>query len=162
MRIGLTGDTHNNINNIAKICAIFNQEKVDFVVHTGDITLPKSLEAFSMLDMPLKGVFGNNDQGELKGLNEVCKSYKFDFSNSFRQDFALDRKIFTVHDPLDISENFYGQGNIILHGHTHRYRNEVFKETHIFNPGECDGLIKGKNSIGVISVMDPEMEIIKF
>ena len=82
MRIGLTGDTHNNVNNIAKICAIFNQEKVDFVVHTGDITLPKSLKAFSMLDMPLKGVFGNNDQGELKGLNEVCKSYKFDFMSA--------------------------------------------------------------------------------
>ena len=122
------------------------------MVHTGDITLPKSLEAFRMLDMPLKGVFGNNDQGELKGLNEVCKNYKFDFSNSFRQDFALDRKIFTVHDPLDISENFYGQGNIILHGHTHRYRNEMINNTLIFNPGESAGMLKGKNAIGIVDL----------
>ncbi len=162
MRIGLTGDTHNNISNIAKICSIFNKKKVDFVIHTGDITLPKSLEAFSKLDMPLKGVFGNNDQGELKGLKEVCENYNFEFSNSFREDFVLDRKIFTVHDPLDILETFYGEGNIILHGHTHRYRNEISNETHIFNPGECAGFIKGKNSIGLINILNPEMEIINF
>ena len=33
------------------------------VIHTGDITLPKS-PAFSKLNMPLIGVFGNNDEFE--------------------------------------------------------------------------------------------------
>ena len=75
MRIGLTGDTHNNINNIAKICAIFNQEKVDFVVHTGDITLPKSLLAFKDLKCPLIAVLGNNDIEEKLALKDASKQF---------------------------------------------------------------------------------------
>ncbi len=162
MRIGLTGDTHNNLKNIGKICSLFNEEKVDFVMHTGDITLPKSLEAFKKLNMPLKGVFGNNDQGEIEGLSAICSMYNFDFNETFRQDMALEKKIYTVHDPLDIKESFYGRGNIILHGHTHRYRNEVINNTFIFNPGECAGFIKGKNAIGIINVSLPGMDIINF
>ena len=60
MKIGLTGDTHNNLKNVAKICDIFNAHDLDFVIHTGDISLPKTLLAFDILKMPLMGVFGNN------------------------------------------------------------------------------------------------------
>ena len=162
MKIGLTGDTHNNLKNIGQICSLFNKIKVDFVIHTGDITLPKSLEAFNKLNMPLKGVYGNNDQGEIEGLNKICSKYNFEFYDSFRLDVVLNRKIYTVHDPLDIQENFFERGNIILHGHTHRYRNEKFREAYLFNPGECAGMISGKNSIGIVTVCEPKLEIINF
>ena len=49
--IGVTGDTHNNLKNISLICDIFNEKKPSFVVHTGDITLPKSLRMFSKLEI---------------------------------------------------------------------------------------------------------------
>ena len=49
MKIGLTGDTHNNLKNVAKICDIFNSHNLDFVIHTGDISLPKTLYAFDKL-----------------------------------------------------------------------------------------------------------------
>jgi putative phosphoesterase len=62
LKIGLTGDTHNNLKNVAVICDIFNSQDLDFVIHTGDISLPKTLKAFEKLNVPLKGVFGNNDQ----------------------------------------------------------------------------------------------------
>ena len=68
MLIGITGDTHNNLKNISEICKIFNKLNLSLVIHTGDITLPKSLAAFSKLKMPLIGVFGNNDEFEKKGL----------------------------------------------------------------------------------------------
>ena len=58
------------------------------------------LEAFKKLNMPLKGVFGNNDQGEIEGLRAICSIYNFDFNETFRLDIALDKKIYTVHDPL--------------------------------------------------------------
>ena len=76
MLIGIVGDTHNNLKNISKICDIFNAEKVDLVVHTGDITLPKSLKAFRELNCKLLGVFGNNDIDEKDDLLEASKDFK--------------------------------------------------------------------------------------
>ena len=59
--IGVTGDTHNNLKNIKIICDIFNENKVDLVLHSGDISLPKSLLSFNQLNCPLIAVLGNND-----------------------------------------------------------------------------------------------------
>lgn len=162
MKFGLTGDTHNNLANIKSICSIFNDSKVDFVVHTGDITLPKSLLAFNALEVPLIGVFGNNDQGEINDLKRICLKYGFDFSENYKELNLKDKKVFIVHDPNDIQERFYGKDNIILHGHTHRFRNEVLKQSFIFNPGECAGMMKGKNSVGIIDSDKLEMEVINF
>ena len=72
--IGVTGDTHNNLKNIKKICSIFNENRVDLVIHTGDISLPKSLLEFRSLNCPMKVVLGNNDIGEREDLEEVSKS----------------------------------------------------------------------------------------
>lgn len=162
MRIGLTGDTHNNLKNIQIICDLFNQQKVDLVIHTGDISLPKSLKLFEALDMPLKGVFGNNDIGDKDELLSVCKLMNFEFSDKIHIEMPNKKSIFVVHDPKDIEDDFYNPGNIIFHGHTHRFRDEILKDTYIFNPGECAGHMAGMNSIGVVNTNDPSMEIINF
>jgi putative phosphoesterase len=162
LKFGLTGDTHNNLNNIMRICSIFNQEDVDFVIHTGDITLPKSLEEFSKLKMPLFGVFGNNDQGDKEALKIVCEKYSFSFEDHIAKINSSDKKILVVHDPLDIKEEYYDEADIIVHGHTHRYRNDFLKGTFIFNPGECAGFMKGKNNLGIVSLDNPSLKIINF
>ena len=50
----------------------------------------------------------------------------------------------------------------IVHGHTHKYRDEMLEETLIFNPGECAGLLKGKNKVGLIRTENLKTEIIQF
>ena len=162
MKIGLTGDTHNNLKNVAKICDIFNSYDLDFVIHTGDISLPKTLYAFDALNMPLKGVFGNNDQGEKEDLKKVCEEKDFFFQNKLEIQISDENFLFAVHDPNDIEDRFYKPGNIIVHGHTHRFRDEIYKDTFIFNPGECAGMIKGMNKIGIVDTNYPSMEIINF
>ena len=52
--------------------------------------------------------------------------------------------------------------DIIIHGHTHRYRNEILGKTLIFNPGECAGFLKGKNKVGIVNTKNLKTEIIKF
>ncbi len=162
MKFGLTGDTHNNFKNIEIICSIFNDEKVDFVIHTGDISLPKSLSLFSKLKMPLKGVYGNNDIGEKDKLVEVCKKEGFIFEDELKIDLSQGKFLYVIHDPEDIRDSFFNRGNIIVHGHTHRFRNEIIKDTFIFNPGECAGIMKGMNRIGVVYTETPKMDIFKF
>ena len=160
--IGITGDTHNNLKNISKICEIFNSLHVDLVIHTGDITLPKSLRAFKALNSKIIGVYGNNDQEEKEDLLKVCEDKNFVFKEKLKIKISKNNFLYAVHDPNDIEDSFYEAGNIIVHGHTHRFRNEVFKDTFIFNPGECAGIMKGMNKIGIIDTAVPEMEIISF
>ena len=162
MLIGVTGDTHNNLKNISKICEIFNKSNLSLIIHTGDITLPKSLEAFSVLKVPLIGVFGNNDQLEKKGL--ISESKKFD-CKLFEEPHILKvdkRKIFILHHPDLIDEEMSNEADFIVHGHTHRFRSELINNSLVFNPGECAGLIKGKNKIGIIDTDNKSSKIISF
>ena len=162
MIIGIVGDTHNNLKNISRICEIFNEKEVDLVIHTGDITLPKSLKAFGDLNCKLLGVFGNNDVEEKNDLLKTSKKFKF---NMHDEPFFLelnDKKICVVHHPELINENLLEKVDFIFHGHTHRYRNEVINETIIFNPGECAGFLKGKNQIGIVDIEKPPPKVINF
>ena len=51
--------------------------------------------------------------------------------------------------------------DLILHGHTHRFRLETVESCVIFNPGECAGMMKGK-LIGLINLKSLEPYIISF
>ena len=162
MIIGIVGDTHNNLKSISKICEIFNEEKVDLVIHTGDITLPKSLKTFEKLNCKLLGVFGNNDLGERESLEITSKEFN---CNLFDEPyfFTLENKIIcVVHHPELIDENLIENSDYIFHGHTHRYRNETKNKTIIFNPGECAGFLKGKNQIGILDIDNPPPKVINF
>lgn len=162
MFIGVTGDTHNNLKNISKICSIFNEIKPSFVIHTGDITLPKSIKAFSSLKMPLIGVFGNNDIEEKKDL--IVESKKFNFKLHEEPLFIEkeNTKIVVVHHPALINEKMTKEMDFILHGHTHKFRSEIINKALIFNPGECAGIMKGKNNIGLIDTKSISSKIISF
>tara|TARA_Y200000002_G_scaffold181060_1_gene149381 strand:- start:9133 stop:9621 length:489 start_codon:yes stop_codon:yes gene_type:complete len=160
--IGVTGDTHNNLKNISKICSIFNELLPSKVIHTGDITLPKSLAAFSELKMPLVGVFGNNDIQERKGL--LLESNKFD-CKLYDEPYSLeveDLNICILHHPDLIDDEMTKSNDFIFHGHTHRYRFDKENKSLIFNPGECAGLMKGKNSIGLVNTKTKIIEVINF
>ena len=43
MKIGVLSDTHDHIPKIKRAVEIFNEEKVDLVLHSGDIVAPFSL-----------------------------------------------------------------------------------------------------------------------
>ena len=162
MLIGVTGDTHNNLKNISKICDLFNQAKPSLVIHTGDITLPKSLAAFANLKMPLIGVFGNNDKFEKKGLLIEAKKFNCNFFDEPHRIEIGQKKIIIVHHPELINEHMILNADFILHGHTHRYRSELIKNTLVFNPGECAGILKEKNNIGLIDTEKKMSKIINF
>lgn len=162
MIIGVTGDTHNNLKNIKEICAIFNENGTDLVFHTGDISLPKSLSAFSQLDCPLIGVFGNNDIEEKKDLRLASK--KFD-CKLFDEPYSLNLNklnILILHHPDLINAQMLEENDLILHGHTHLYRLEKKHNCIIFNPGECAGMMKGKNQVGLVNLDSLQTEIINF
>ena len=163
MILGVVSDTHNHLSNVEKIIDIFNEKNVGKVIHTGDITQAKTLSRFSRLNCPLIGVYGNNDLEE-KGLKGIARQNGFNFQNPPYLLTISNKKIAIFHEPEDI-ENFLKKEpsiQLIVHGHTHRYRNENIGNVKILNPGECAGIIKGKNAVGVLNLEDLSLERIFF
>lgn len=166
MKIGIVSDTHNNIRNVNRIVEMFNESDVARVIHTGDITQAKTLDVFAGLNMPMYGVYGNNDEGERESLEAAVAAYGFIFEEP---PFVLEwhqRSIVVVHDPLEFEGHLNASHELALHGHTHLYRYEEVAVTGgtqvMFNPGECAGHMKGFNAIGVLDLETLAAELLKF
>ena len=153
MILGVVSDTHNHLSNVEKIIDLFNEQKVEKVIHTGDITQAKTLSKFSRLNCPLYGVYGNNDLQEV-GLKEITEKNGFKFKDPPFLVKLGGRKIVILHEPENIEKIISQERSIdlIVHGHTHRYRYEELKGVKIFNPGESAGMFKGKNAIGLVDL----------
>jgi putative phosphoesterase len=160
MRIGVVSDTHNHLANVARIAELFNAARVECVIHTGDITQAKTLHAFAALEMPLLGVFGNNDL-ERASLERACAELSQRFMDPpLRLEWA-GRRIVVVHDPLDLCVHAHG-ADVALHGHDHRTVRDRRHGTLVFNPGECAGHLRGHNRVGVLDLVSLETELLYF
>ena len=163
MLIGVVSDTHNNLKNIDKIISLFNKENISLVIHTGDIANAKSMEKFSRLNCKLIGVFGNNDRNE-EGIKETATKHNFQFTEPPKSLNLCDRNIAIFHEPELIDEFLSNNKeiDIVIHGHTHRYRKEVLNDVLYFNPGESAGMLEGSNAIGILNLTDLTAERIFF
>ena len=163
MLIGVVSDTHNNLKNIDIITSLFNEKGVDLVVHTGDITNSNSLIKFKDLNCEFLGVLGNNDKKE-PNLIQTAELNSLRPKNPPIQFSKCNRLIAVFHEPDQIEDYLSKNQNvdIVLHGHTHRYRNEILSGVLHFNPGESAGIFAGKNAIGIIDLTNLSTERIFF
>ncbi|MCP3986049.1 MAG: YfcE family phosphodiesterase [bacterium] len=162
MRIGVVSDTHNHLRNVARIVELFNAAGVSRVVHTGDITQAKTLHALSPLICPVVGVYGNNDQ-ERPSLDETAEQLGFRLVDPPLRFRWHERDIVVVHDPRDLARLELRSGTLALHGHTHRTSEQWQQDgTLHFNPGECAGMLEGRNAIGIVDLARFEVELIHF
>ena len=140
---------------------LFNDARVDAVVHTGDITQGKTLAVFASLAAPLYGVFGNNDQ-ERGGLTAAAREFGFHFQDPPFDVVWSNRRIVVVHDPRELQGTLAPEHDLALHGHTHMLRMERKAHQLIFNPGECAGHMVGLNAVGVVDLDSLEPHLLHF
>jgi len=159
MKIGIISDTHDNLPQIKKAVKIFDQEKVELVLHAGDFVSPFTFLEFKNLNCPLKGVFGNNDGDKLylrEKFKEIGEIYPAPYETN------IDHKIIiTLHeekliDALAESQKY----EVIIYGHTHRTDLRKIGKTLIINPGECGGWLTGKSTIALLDLENLEVKII--
>ena len=160
MRIGVVSDTHNQLRNVRRIVELFNAAKVDRVVHTGDITKARTLEAFAGLEAPLVGVFGNNDERE--PLREAARSAGIQLQDPPLTLAWHERRLLVVHDPHFLTAEQIAGHDVVLHGHTHRMVHERRGNALLVNPGECAGHLAGHNTVGVVALESLEVEWLRF
>jgi putative phosphoesterase len=160
MRIGVVSDTHDNHRSVLRIIELFHRADVAQVVHTGDITRSATLSLFGQLNVPLTGVFGNNDHRQ--ELWQVARQEGFRFADPVLELSLAKRHILVIHDPHELETGLVRRADVLLHGHTHRRVVERRGRTLVFNPGECAGLVAGHNAVGVLDLGSLETEILHF
>lgn len=155
--IGVMSDTHDNIDNIKKAVAAFNERRVSLVIHAGDITSPFSLSPLKDLTSDYVGIFGNND-GDLLLLTDRSggkihkQPYQFEHGG---------RRIVVMHEP-DLIDALADSGHydIVIYGHTHEAVVKKKKDVLIVNPGETGHWLYGRATVGVINTKTLDAQII--
>jgi len=158
MKIGIISDTHENMPKIRAAVELFNREKVEVVLHGGDIISPITAKEFSALNAPFIGVFGNND-GDKLFLTERYKTIGKIHSKRYEGEFG-GKSLLLIHEPdmldaLAIS----GVYDIIVYGHTHRSEISRRGDTLVINPGEGCGWITGKATAAILDTDTMEAEL---
>jgi uncharacterized protein len=150
MKIGLISDTHDNIQNIQKTTSLFNDRRVSFVIHAGDIVSPETVEAFT--GVKLIGILGNNDLkveeltnafdkigGQLKG--EFCEMEQDDLIFAIYHGTNLRRKESLIQS---------GRYDVVVCGHTHKVQNKKVEKTLVVNPGTANGWFFGYSATAAV------------
>ena len=118
MKLGVMSDSHDNIPNVERAVALFNEIGVDLVVHAGDFIAPFAVAPLAHLNCRVVGVFGNND-GE-----RVVLAQRFEAIGEVHPNLASvslgGRNIAVMHYPeLAIPIAKSGDYDVVVYGHTH-------------------------------------------
>ncbi|MEM3785756.1 MAG: metallophosphoesterase [Nitrososphaeria archaeon] len=164
MKIGVIGDSHDNLKNIEAALSILNTNKVDAILHTGDIISPFSAKLFTKIDVPTYFTFGNND-GEKLFLKEILsssKNCKLVWPKALIE--LKGYKIILLHGEDEYLVESLAESNkydLVAYGHWHKIVNKKVNNTMLINPGELCGYLTGKASLAIIELEKKEAEIIE-
>jgi len=149
MRLGILSDTHDRLPFIERAVRVFNEEKVDRVIHVGDYCAPFSLKPLQDLQMDWIGVFGNND-GEMPGLLKVSEGRIK--TGPLSLDLGGKRVLVDHIHPLRHSLASSGDFDLILFGHTHVQEVFVEKGCLCVNPGEVCGYLTQRHTVACVDL----------
>jgi len=163
LKIGILGDTHDNIPNLKKAVTRLNREAEHLFLHTGDFVSPFVIPVLSTLEGEVKGVYGNND-GDHEFLQERCRETRnVSIPGNFFEVQYEGARIALLHGHekallADLIES--GLFDLVVHGHSHRAFIMKNKETLVINPGEVCGYLTGTPTCAVYDTENDEGRIL--
>ena len=159
MKIGIISDTHDHHANVLKAVEVFNEQKVSYVLHAGDIVSPFTAKAFAEVSRAkFIAVFGNND-GEKLFLTSTINSFGGEIHKQIYTGRIEGKQIFMMHTPDMIDEMVEsGKFDLVIYGHTHNRDIRKVGETVIINPGESTDWLTGRSRVVVLELDDMGVE----
>lgn len=160
MKIGVISDSHDHMPMIRAALDLFAGEKVDAVIHAGDIVAPFAAKLLVEYRGPLYTVYGNND-GEHAGLAGVLKGI-------VNGPLVLDldgRRIVVHHWIEQVPAAMLPAADVVITGHTHqvvndRVEGEGGKPRLILNPGENCGWLTGQATVAILDTASLSARIV--
>jgi putative phosphoesterase len=147
MKLGILSDTHNNVENTERALDILRERGAERLIHCGDLTTPGIVALFDGWRVDF--VFGNMDKkrGSLKEAVDALPS-------------ASIGEVFEA--TLDGTRIVAYHGHdIVLHGHTHRRRDDRVMGTRVINPGALGGTRHERRSLCVLDLGSGSLEVVK-
>jgi len=143
MKIAIISDTHGNVANFKKVVAWLNAQKINLILHCGDIGNPESLkESLKNFQGELLGVFGNMDTDFKILIGEYNKIKNAKISEKVLETKIENKNIAITHKPEDAKKLAdSGKFDLVFYGHTHKPWEEKVKNCRMINPGELAGQI---------------------
>ncbi|WP_202320241.1 YfcE family phosphodiesterase [Archaeoglobus neptunius] len=144
MRFAAISDTHDNLSAVRELLDTLKKEKLDFIVHAGDIISPFTMKEFEVLGLKLYFSFGNND-GERKILTQIAEKNGWEIGEIAEFPGGViyhgtDRRILSILKKT---------GQLVVTGHTHKPSIEK-GESVVLNPGEVCGYLTGKKTFAIV------------
>ncbi len=148
MLIAIISDSHDNIPNLKKVLDYCHEQKVEKMIHCGDLA---TIETLDFINNNFSGeiffTFGNMDEGHIADYNfknnqygqiQVFPDYgKLEIPKAKPSDegLAFNRVAF-VHYP-EVAKQLCqsGEFDFVFHGHTHKPWTEIINNCTLLNPG---------------------------
>ena len=142
---------------------LFNERKVEYVIHAGDYTSPFTLKLFRELKCPYVGIFGNNDGDHELLKKRFSETENCEIRGRFAEIDADGFKIALLHgDETELLNALMNHGGFdaVVHGHAHATVSRQNGRTLIVNPGEVCGYLTGRATLALLDTVKREARII--
>lgn len=160
MKIGIISDSHDNVSNMEKAIAWMNENKVEQIIHCGDLCSPAILVEVLAPQFagPIHMVFGNVEDRDL--LPEVVADYSNVTHYGDLAEIMLDKKkIAFIHYPKEAKKLANsGKYDLVFYGHSHKPWEEKIVNTCLINPGTLAGLFY-KATFAVYNTTTEKLEL---
>jgi len=135
MRLAVVSDTHGHVGSTTAAIRLLGRQKVEAVIHCGDIGSPAIIPLFSA--WPAHFVFGNVDHNEGELARAIQEAGQTCHGHFGKLELA-GRKIAWLHsDDRDLFEETVesGEWDLVCYGHTHVAEQHRAGGTLVLNPG---------------------------
>lgn len=158
MLIGLMSDTHNNRPGVRYALDIFDALGIEVILNAGDLISAGILD--ELVDFRLYLSFGNGDEPMM--LSSRARNVSERFACEEMLDLKLaGKRIFMIHGDhkTELDKRIdSGEYDFVLHGHTHRFRDERVGSTRVINPGALGGRFVGERSFATLDLAKNELQ----
>lgn len=153
----IVSDTHDNLSSVKKFLSVLRSvTKPSYLIHLGDIVSPFTLRLLAE-ELPqnfgLKVVLGNND-GDKMLLSSVAK----EVADQPEEVELCGMKVMLLHGfkSPELTEKIVGgiacsgHYDIVMYGHTHRFKLRECCASYILNPGTLSGYLSNEATYALL------------
>jgi putative phosphoesterase len=161
MKIGVFSDTHNDMQATQRAAEIFRGRGIHILFHCGDITSADVLP--HLKGFAVYVVRGNMDREHLKSLRRQAASQEgvhwLDKGDVVE---VGGKRVAITHGDLEtVCDKLLEEApDYLLHGHTHRRRDERVDGTRVINPGALGGVQYESRSLCVLDLDTDDLDVI--
>ncbi len=161
VNIGIISDTHDHHANVLQAIELFNERKVQAVLHGGDIVSPFTAKEFGRLNQAqFIAVFGNNE-GERVMVRQVVEGFGGEIHDYCYKGKLAGKRVFMTHTPHYVDDAVEsGRYDLVVYGHTHNQDIRQLGHTLIVNPGEATDWLTGTGHIVILDLSTMDYEVI--